>query len=135
MASSGVKQDTDGFSPVIDTTYTNYNTENTGGLTGDVMRFTVPINGIYVVMASSIATPGGGAAPLVLFHNDQATMVTSHSDGDDMSAPEVTSNQVILTLNVGDVVELKVPGTGSFSGSMFMDSCEVTFSGYLDKIL
>jgi hypothetical protein len=135
VAAGGVKQEEESQSMAITKTHTNYNSEDYGGIQHDTMKLIAPVSGVYVFMATSMAT-SDGAAPLVLIHNDRdEVMVTSRSDSSDMNAPWVTSNQIILTLSKGDSVELKVKGTGSYTNSWFMEPTEATFTGHLDKAM
>ena len=126
----GVSQESQGKgSLALDKVITNMG----DGLSESTATFTAPIKGGYVFHVAAIAK-GRVATTLLLLHKDNVVMTTGPIGKIAQDVYPFGSNQIVLHLDAGDVVELKVkqPGKHEWNNVGILDtsSSDVSFVGY-----
>jgi hypothetical protein len=96
--------------------------------------FSAPIGGVYFFQVSARAN-GNGAAPLLLFRGNDVVLSTGRSNEDSVGPYPTGTDAVLLRMDAGDSVQLKVKArkTGFFSSlfsSITSSSTDVSFVGY-----
>jgi hypothetical protein len=118
---------------VIGVTFTQIVT-NIGNAFDKSGQFTAPVGGAYFFHVTARAN-GNGATPLLFYRGNDIIMITGRSDADAVGPYSLGTNSIVVQLEAGDSVSLKVKpkSSGFFSGiinSVTSSKTDVSFVGY-----
>ncbi|ELU09672.1 hypothetical protein CAPTEDRAFT_226148 [Capitella teleta] len=109
-------------------------TSNIGGGFETSGKFIAPLGGAYFFHVTARAN-GNGATPLLLFQGNNIVMLTGRNDADAVGPYPVGTNSILVELEAGESVQLKIKPkkSGFFSNiinSVTSSPTDITFVGH-----